>query len=87
MLDDGIFTYGELQTILFEIVNLLNERPIGLKPGTDIECGRYLSPNYLLLGRATSKYPSSSWKDCQNMKTRRLKGLLLRVFTVQFRLG
>ncbi|XP_068209204.1 uncharacterized protein [Palaemon carinicauda] len=49
---DNILTFSKLQTGLYEIANLLNERPIGIKPGCDPELGRYLCPNDLLLGRA-----------------------------------
>ena len=49
-------TFSELQTILFEIANLLNERPIGIHP-TDPEEGTYLCPNDLLLGRASCRVP------------------------------
>ena len=55
---DSKFTFGEMQTILFEVANLLNERPIGIKPGVDIELGSYLCPNDLLLGRTSVKAPS-----------------------------
>ncbi|XP_068222095.1 uncharacterized protein [Palaemon carinicauda] len=48
---DNILTFSKLQTTLYEIANLLNERPIGIKPGCDPELGRYLCPNDLLLGR------------------------------------
>ena len=42
-------TFSELQTVFFEIANMLNERPIGMKPGNDINMGCYLCPNDLLL--------------------------------------
>ena len=48
---DNILTFSELQTVFFEVANLLNERPIGRKPGADPLNGSYLSPNDLLLGR------------------------------------
>ncbi|KAK3881885.1 hypothetical protein Pcinc_013710 [Petrolisthes cinctipes] len=53
-----VLSFGELQTVLFEVANLLNERPIGLKPGYDIDMGAYLCPNDLLLGRSSNKVPS-----------------------------
>ncbi|XP_068214788.1 uncharacterized protein [Palaemon carinicauda] len=56
-----ILTFSDLQTTFFEIANLMNERPIGLKPGMDVELGTYLCPNNLLLGRASNKVPSGSW--------------------------
>ncbi|KAK4316629.1 hypothetical protein Pmani_012229 [Petrolisthes manimaculis] len=55
---EKILQYGELQTVLFEIANLINERPIGIKPGSDINLGSYLSPNDLLLGRTNNSAPT-----------------------------
>ena len=62
---DSIMSFSELQTVLFEVANCINERPIGLKNG-DPNDGTYLCPNDLLLGRASSKVPPGSWssKDC-----------------------
>ncbi|XP_063603426.1 uncharacterized protein LOC134779294 [Penaeus indicus] len=54
---DSILTFGELQTALFCIANLMNERPIGLKPGFSLELGSYLCPNDLLLGRSSCHCP------------------------------
>lgn len=41
--EDSTLTFGELQTALFGIANLTNERPIGIKPGTDLDLGSYVS--------------------------------------------
>lgn len=41
----------------------MNERPIGLKPGMDLELGTYLCPNDLILGRASNHVPCGIWKD------------------------
>lgn len=57
---DSKLTFGEFQTVLFEVANLLNERPIGMKPGGDVELGSYLCPNELLLGRASVKVPGGN---------------------------
>ncbi|XP_045129019.1 uncharacterized protein LOC123514845 isoform X1 [Portunus trituberculatus] len=54
---DNVLTFSKLQTTLFEISNILNERPIGIKPGCDPELGKYLCPNDLLLGRTSNKAP------------------------------
>ena len=56
-LGEQILTHSELLTVMYEIANLLNERPIG-KQSKDIDDGAYLCPNDLLLGRATSRAPS-----------------------------
>lgn len=55
---ENVLSFGELQTVLFEVANLLNERPIGMKPGYDLNLGAYLCPNDLLLGRASNRVPS-----------------------------
>ena len=55
---DSILTFGELQTIMYEVANLLNNRPIGMKPGYSIEFGTYLCPNDLLLGHNNSRVPT-----------------------------
>ena len=52
---DSILTFGELQTIMYEVANLLNNRPIGIKPGYSIELSMYLCPNDLLLGHSNSR--------------------------------
>ena len=44
---ENVLSFSELQTVMFEVANLLNERPIGLKPGYDINLGTYLFPNDL----------------------------------------
>ena len=62
---ESILTYSELQTVLYEVANLLNERPIGRHP-TSPEDGTYLSPNDLLLGRSTSKVPNGPFKESLN---------------------
>ncbi|XP_068245286.1 uncharacterized protein [Palaemon carinicauda] len=65
-----ILTFSDLQTTFFEIAKLMNERPIGIKPGMDVELGTYLCPNDLLLGRASNKVPSGSWSTSGDTKKR-----------------
>ena len=55
-----VLTYSELSTVFIECANLLNERPVGNHP-QDPDDGRYLCPNDLLLGRASSSIPSGSF--------------------------
>ena len=62
----NILSWSELQTCMFEIANLLNGRPIGLKPGYDPSLGIYLCPNDLLLGRTGIKVPSGLWDESDN---------------------
>ena len=49
-----VLSLMEMQTTLFEVANLLNDRPIGRHP-THPDDGFYLSPNFLLLGRTQNQ--------------------------------
>ena len=62
-------THSELLTVVYEVANLLNERPIG-KQSNDIEDGTYLCPNDLLLGRATSRISSGPFDEYVSSKRR-----------------
>ena len=64
---ERILQFGELQTIFFEIGNLLNQRPIGIKPGYNIDLGSYLSPNDLLLGHKNTETPSGLYDVKDNI--------------------
>ena len=44
---------------MLEIVNLVNQRPIGRVPN-DPDDGAYMCPNDILLGRVTSQVPQTS---------------------------
>ena len=57
---DSTLTPLELQTALFNIANICNERPLGLsKPRED---GSYtlITPNQLLMGRSLNSFPDDS---------------------------
>ena len=69
IIGSNILTFSELQTVLFEIANLLNERPIGIHP-TDPEEGTYLGPNDLILGRASTRVPPGTMDTSPNLKRR-----------------
>ena len=64
-----ISNFSVLQTVVFEVSNLLNERPIGTKTNYPNE-GSYLCPNDLLLGRASTRITIGKW-DCSNNPRRR----------------
>lgn len=60
---------AEFLTVCSEVSNLLNERPIGVKPSTDSAIN-VLTPNSLLLGRATASNPLG-WQPYEtNISTR-----------------
>ncbi|CAC5408835.1 unnamed protein product [Mytilus coruscus] len=65
----SIMTFSELQTVLFEVANILNERPIGTSTSDPNE-GTYLCPNDLILGRASSNMPVGNWDESDNFKKR-----------------
>ena len=66
---ENALTFSELQSVLFEIANLLIERPIG-RHLTSPEDGTYLCPNDLLLGRATSRIPNGPYDANSNTRKR-----------------
>ena len=67
---ESVFTFSELQTVLFEVSNLMNGRPIGVKPGMDIEKSGYLSPNDLLLGHSNIAVPTGTFSNIENPNRR-----------------
>ena len=69
---DSVLTFAELQTVMFEVSNLLNSRPIGRKPGNSIDEGSYLCPNDFLLGRNNSSAPRGTF-DLKSNYNKRLR--------------
>ena len=69
MIDKQVVSYSELQTVMFEMANIINERPIGAHP-TSPDDGKYLFPNDFLLGRASSKIPQGPFKEYTSSKDR-----------------
>ncbi|XP_045139268.1 uncharacterized protein LOC123520764 [Portunus trituberculatus] len=78
VIGESILTFGELQTVLYETANLINERPIGIKPGNCIDLGTYLCPNELILGRASVKVPHGKFyeKDDPNKRLKFITDLV-----------
>ena len=68
------FSFGELQMIMFEIANIINSRPIGVASGCDLDDPKPLTPNDLLLGRATGEVPQGPF-DSNRSITRRFRFL------------
>ena len=66
----NVLTFNELLTALYEIANLLNERPIGIKPGNEISLGTYLCPNDLILGRNNKRVPKGIFDESDNVAKR-----------------
>jgi hypothetical protein len=59
---------NEFMTVCYEVANVLNERPLGTCPGPDSPIN-ILTPNCLLLGRATAKNPGG-WQPITDVKSR-----------------
>ena len=59
---EQVFTFSEFQTVMFEVAQIVNQRPIGRKPTSPHE-GPYLCPNDLLLGRSTASIPQGPYNN------------------------
>ena len=64
-LEGIILSFEELQTVFFEVANILNSRPLGIyaRPGDDPLDGGPITPNHLLMGRATSQIPQFKYTN------------------------
>ena len=84
---DKVLNLNEMNTLLAETAQIVNDRPIGLKPNESVDSA-YLSPNCLLLGRSSSKISSGPFHaadqcsdDTSSFKTR---FMLVQAITEQF---
>ena len=66
---DNFLTPFELHTVLLEVANLVNQRPIG-RPTNDPDEGTYLCPNDILIGRAASHVPQGPFLKTKNLRHR-----------------
>ena len=57
MLNSQRFTISEVQTALYQVADIMNSRPLSRRPGVDPLDGGPVTPNHLLLGRATGESP------------------------------
>ena len=62
-------TLLELYTILLEVANLVDQRPIS-RILNDPDDGSYISPNCILLGRASSEIQQGTFKGRNNPRHR-----------------
>ena len=82
VLGDTKLTLNETFTLLAEVANLLNERPVGLKP-TDTSCLDYLSPNSLLLGRNSPRISAGPFQPEEDSYTDDPRAIRSRFLLVQ----
>ena len=80
-------TLNEMFTLLAEVGNLVNERPIGAK-SNDRSGTEYLSPNSLLLGRCSARISSGPFQpenvSTDDPKAAQTRFLLVQAITTQF---
>ena len=63
VLGKTVLSFVELQTVFYEVANLINSRPIGIITGSDPNEPAPITPNHLLLGRATSEVAPGPFGD------------------------
>ena len=47
MIDASVLTYSELQLAFYEIMNVINSRPIGVIPNSDPDVPTPITPNVI----------------------------------------
>ena len=57
MLNSQRFTISEVQTVLYQVAEIMNSRPLSKRPNVDPLDGGPVTPNHLLFGRATGESP------------------------------
>ena len=88
VLEGKRMSFIEIQTVLFETSQILNSRPLALhsRPGEDPLDGGPLTPNHLLLGRATGKIPEFSYSNMSNTKRVRFLQTIVQEFWNKWRI-
>ena len=90
ILESKRLTFTEIQTVLLEIAQILNSRPLGLynKPGTDPLDGGPITPNHLLLGRANNATPFLKYEQNVSL-TKRIRFLnsIIEEFWSKFKIS
>ena len=74
----GSLTWGELQTLFYQAANLTNERPIDARAQEQEDSVEYLTPNSLILGRA-SLGGDTNGLDLETHSWRRLRAIQIGV--------
>ena len=84
---EQVLSLNEMSTMMAEISNLVNQRPIGVKPNTNTH-PEFLSPNSLYLGRCSDRISSGPFQSGQmfndDPKHARDRFQLVQAITNQF---
>ena len=67
----NILTFSQLQTVLFEIANIINSCHIGIISGSDPACPSPITTNHLILGRASADVPQGPFHHEKSKSTTR----------------
>ncbi|NRA93174.1 MAG: hypothetical protein HRU26_10915 [Psychroserpens sp.] len=80
-------SFVEIQTVLYEIAQVMNCRPLGIyhKPGTDPLDGGPVTPNHLLLGRATGAIPELKFENVTHVKRMKFAQETVEEFWVKWK--
>ena len=66
----SVLTFAELQTVSFEVADVINSRPIGIVTGSDPMQPAAITLNHLILGRATSEAVQGSLHNTKDVNKR-----------------
>ena len=81
--------FVELQTVLYEVAQIMNCRPLGIynKPGDDPLDGGPITPNHLLLGRATAAVPLLKYENVALTKRIRFLQTVVEEFWAKWKVA
>ena len=88
-LDGKRLTFIETQTVMHEVAQVLNSRPLGVysKPGSDPLDGGPITPNHLLLGRASSNIPDHRYSNVNLTKRIRFQQTIVEEFWKKWKIA
>ena len=62
VIGDNVLSFSELQLAFFEIADIINSRPLGIKPGSDSDDLTPITPNGLLYGEQSNEVPQGPFQ-------------------------
>ena len=74
VMKERLLTKGELDTVFSDVMEIVNSRPLASSATTDPEAGGPVTPNHLLLGRASAETPDMNC-DMKASLTKRMRFL------------